>query len=92
MVNVDMLAWRALGGTDAVAEDYWSIGNVIPKLDDDQSLTLVSSEFNDDRVKMITRRRLDTGDTAEDFLIPLNEEINMVWAWNQNEVVWDYHD
>ena len=90
MVNVDMIAWRGLGDT-AVAEDYWSTGNNVPELDDDENLTLVSTEFSDDnsRVKFITRRRLDTGDALEDFLIPMNEEVDMVWAWRRNGGVWD---
>ena len=82
MVDVDMLAWHGLGSS-FLAADYWSIGNSTPKLDDVQSLDLVSHEFNADnsRVKIVTKRRLDTGETSEDYLIPLNQEIDMVWAW-----------
>ena len=57
-------------------------------------MDLVSHEFNADnsRVKLVTKRRLDTGETSEDYLIPLNQEIDMVWAWKSDSGEWAYHN
>ena len=40
----------------------------------------------------LTWRQLDTGDTEEDFLIKLGEEIDCVWAWRVSDSEWKGHN
>lgn len=39
----------------------------------------------------MTWRPLDTGDSEEDFLIPMNENINMVWSFRSDDADWRIH-
>ena len=93
MTNVDMMAWRSEADI-AVAEDYWSTSYGAPKLDDVQSLSTPSIVPNADgsRVTFTTTRLLDTGEYSEDFLVPLNTEIDLVWAIKTSTGAWVYHD
>ena len=40
----------------------------------------------------VTRRKLDTGDSGEDYLIPLDEEIDMVFGMRVRDSKWKNHD
>ena len=39
----------------------------------------------------MTRRKLDTGEYTEDYLVKLDEEMDMVWAINHIEGGWVDH-
>lgn len=43
------------------------------------------------RVKFTARRKLDTGD-ATDFVIPLDQEIDMIWGIRARDYTWQQHD
>ena len=38
-----------------------------------------------------TKRKLDTGDAEQDYLVPLGEEIDMVWAIHEKTGEWKEH-
>ena len=40
----------------------------------------------------VTRRKLDTGDSGEDYLIQLDEEIDMVFGMRVRDSKWKNHD
>ena len=66
-----MIAWQGKGDT-AEANDYWSYRRNTPKLDDVQSLESTYTISDDkETVSFVTKRKLDTGESTEDFLIPL---------------------
>ena len=64
MVNVDMLSWQAQGST-TLAQDFYSFGNNTPGLDSVGNHDTTSVTFNSDnsRVELVTKRKVDTGDT-----------------------------
>lgn len=39
-----------------------------------------------------TRRKLDTGDYEEDFLIPLRKEFDIIWAIRMSDADWIDHE
>lgn len=45
-----------------------------------------------DRMSFVTRRKLDTGDDYQDFLVELNTAIPMSYAFKKNSAAWSYHD
>ena len=89
MYNVDMIAWHGLGA-NSYAADYWSTRNDTPKVDNRSDLSTTFTQ-NSGRIKFVTRRKLDTGDTLEDYLIPLNQEIDIVWALHHQTGEWKEH-
>ncbi len=87
-----MMAWHA-DGQNSYSEDYWSVRKAAPKVDkvNDLKTTFTVSE-DGTRVIFMTRRKLDTGDQGEDYLIPLNTEIDMVYAVRYRDSTWQNHD
>ncbi len=83
-----MMAWHA-DGQNSYSEDYWSVRKAAPKVDkvNDLKTTFTVSE-DGTRVIFTTRRKLDTGDQGEDYLIPLNTEIDMVYAVRYRDSTW----
>lgn len=88
MVNVDMIIWHA-NGKNSYSQDYWSTSTKTPKVDDFAHLTTTQEAYTrpdgknkTNRVKFVTRRKLDTGEHSEDFVIPLNQEFDFIWAIN----------
>ena len=72
MTNTDMIAWHA-NGNESYSEDYWSTRKAEPKVDDSSNLdTSFKVSVDSSRVTFVTRRKLDTGDDSEDYLITLN--------------------
>ena len=91
MDGVDMIGWHGDGDT-AKAVDYWSIGKRTPVTDAVNNLdSTYEISADKKRVKFVTKRKLDTGDLTEDYLIPLNEEIDLVWALNLGDSDWIIH-
>ena len=88
MNKVDMIGWHA-NGEDSYVRDYFSTGKNTPPEDDEQNLESLVPEFilkddtNDeswDRVRFVTYRDLETSDTEQDFIVPLDVEIDMVYG------------
>ena len=90
MFQVDMIGWLAEGQGRCV--DYWSTIYITPREDDVQNVESTSAILGGNRMEFTTRRKLDTGDDSEDFLITLGEELNMVWAMKKGDASWGYHD
>lgn len=51
-------------------------------------------ELSDDgsKVTFTTKRKLDTGDTENDYLIPMSKEIDMIWALRTSTGSWKEHN
>ena len=77
MNSVDMIAWH--GDEDVYkAVDYWSKKKETPEPDPEDLQDLVttfevSEDGDGERVTFVTKRKLDTGDSKLDYLIPLNK-------------------
>ena len=72
-------------GSDSYFADYHSVGYKPPALDDTQDLIEVPEHPTElkegKRITMVARRQIDTGDEM-DFVIPLDEEFMMGYAFN----------
>ena len=96
MFETDMIAWHA-NGTNSYVEDYYSKRRAAPKIDDQRDVEFIfgqvpaSSPTDYPKVYFMTWRPLDTGDTEEDFLIPLNADIDMVWSFRSDDSDWRIH-
>ena len=44
------------------------------------------------KMKFVTRRKLDTGDSEQDFLVKLGEEMPMIYGYKKGTSVWTKHD
>lgn len=83
MTNTDMITWSAKNGIGRIYDSY-SVGHGKPKEDKVQNVELASNpSFNksEDRVSFVTRRKLDTGDSDYDFVVRLDEDIAMSYAY-----------
>lgn len=74
MSNTDMISWSVNNGKGK-ARDLWSTNYSAPI--EDENSDLVEAEepsFDSDskRMTFVTRRPLDTGDTEQDYLVPLS--------------------
>ena len=100
MNNVDMIGWHA-DGADSYVRDYFSKTKNTPPEDDEQNLDSEVPEFTAkdpntegdyDRVSFVTYRDLDTGDAEQDYLVPLDEEIDMVYGILTYSKDWNEHN
>jgi len=87
MTDCDMIAWRVTRGKGKV-EDYWCSGShhPVPSLDKQQDTRLDGDPFFDratKRMTFVTRRKLDTGDLSQDFVVPLDKAIPMIYAYKK---------
>ena len=66
-------------GANSYFEDEYSVGKWKPKADAQQDLT---GSFNQQGGEIVfqVQRKLDTGDTENDFLIPVDLNFDMAWA------------
>ena len=74
----DLIRFVADGANSYFIDEY-SIGKWKPKADDSQDLTGSFSGQGNEIVFQV-QRKLDTGDTENDFLIPLDLDFDMAWA------------
>ena len=100
MYKTDMIAWHS-NGDDSYERDYYSYSKKTPELDEEQNLVNGGREFilkdpdvedSYDIVKFVTYRDLDTNDSEKDFLVPLNEEIDMVYGMLTYDHEWREHN
>ena len=82
MSKCDMvIALRAADGSVSIG-DYWSTGEVLPTLDETQSLSMLKAESHDGRTTVRFSRRLDTGDVRDSRLSgSAGAETNIIYAW-----------
>ena len=97
MFNVDMIGWHAKGA-NSYAKDYFSTGKYKPPADAEQNLetedpVLIAKVDEDDydKVRFVTYRDLETTDTSEDFIVPLDEEIEMIYGFHPSRSDWVEH-
>ena len=94
MTNTDMIAWFVNSETGET-KDYWSTTQKTPKEDTKNNLRDDSPpSYNPATGKMTfkTRRAIDTGDSAQDFLVPINDQMPMIWAYKKGTSNWRKHD
>ena len=94
MKNTDMITWFVDNETGRTV-DYWSTDREKPKEDVNQNLQDVfAPSYNRATGKMTfrTRRSLDTGDSAQDYLVPINESMPMIYAYKKGNSRWSKHD
>jgi len=79
----------------ATVEDAYSTADQTPSKDTMQDLLYVVQEVVGETVYIAYTRLLDTGDTehgaADDFVIPLDEEITFAHAYNSDTNAKEYH-
>ena len=98
MINTDMISWNSRFD-NSVAIDYFSDARDYPKIDLEQDLYYEVETFEMDeedeypmrKVRITTKRPLDTGDIDEDYIIKLDEDIDMVWAFRFSDEIWKIH-
>ena len=103
MTNTDMIGWHAAGDEDSKVVDYYSPWRNTPTIDPIQDLVVYKraipsntdpdvegAEYN--QVQFLVYRDLDTGDTADDYVIKLGEEMEMIWGIRVTDSRWYGHD
>ena len=95
MQDTDMISWTVFGGRGRTA-DLWSSGAYHAPPSEDLTQDLedeVEPQFDSTTGLMtfMTRRKLDTGDTSEDYLIALDRAMPMCWAY-KNSATFSKHD
>ena len=98
MRNVDMISWFA-NGDESYAKDYWSTAKNAPAEDDSQDVSTplaraipAANPGDLSYVAFVSYRPLDTGDSAQDYLIQLGEEMDMVYGFRYRSSDWYKHD
>ena len=89
-----MIAWFV---TEKVGEtrDYWSTSYAKPVADQISNLvddTAPKFDAETGKMKFVTRRKLDTGDSEQDFLVRLGEDIPMIYSYKKGTSNWVKHD
>ena len=99
MSNTDMIAWHS-ASEESFSQDYWSVSREAPVVDGSVDLetkfTRLMAKQEDvaddyDRMVFLSYRNLDTGDSAQDYLINLRERTDMIYAWRERNSIWKYH-
>jgi hypothetical protein len=92
MRNIDMIGWFSDNGVGSV-KDYWSIDKFTPTEDSISNISQDSAPSFDaatGRMTFVTRRALDTGDSSQDYLIPVGTTngVSMVYAYHKDSPIW----
>lgn len=92
MIDVDMIVWRNIEGL-AESHDLWSTSNGQPAVDDVQDiLTTTRYDANAKVMEFTSRRKLDTGDSTQDFIIELDQEVAMSYAFKKGTKGFGKHE
>jgi len=94
MTNTDMIAWFHQKGR-GFATDLWSTQWGRPSTDAIQNIREGEAPSYNSSTKMmtfVTRRPLDTGDSSQDFMIPLDESMPMCYAYKKGGSSFEKHD
>ena len=84
MINTDVVLWQAPADNDATVSDLWSTTYSAPKLDDIQNVKLdFQQSLGNGMVRLSSSRSLDTGDQNQDFLVPIDTQIQLSYAINK---------
>ena len=92
MTNTDMIGWFSDKGVGST-KDYWSTANIPPTVDTISNISQDSAPTFDaatGRMTFVTRRALDTGDSSQDYLIPVGTTngVSMVYAYYKGSPIW----
>ena len=95
MINTDMIAWFVEDGAGS-SKDLYSKAHGVP---DEDTLSSIMDELGppiyDTTNKMmtfVTRRKLDTGDSAQDYVFRLDTENVMCYAHKVGSSTFSHHD
>lgn len=77
--GADMIMCSVSAANAATCQDMVSVGEMMPQVDTVNNIT-VTSEEKDGSVMVTVKRKLDTGDAEQDFVIPLDSEFEMSWS------------
>jgi hypothetical protein len=94
MRNCDMILMQAYADIKkSVVSDLWSTSNLTPYPDKIDNLTGKNITENVARGTQTFKfsRKLDTGDTTEDFLVPIGSGFTMSYAINYKQPEFRYH-
>ena len=75
--------------------DYWSKSHGKPVVDSIRNLTDGEKPIFDaetSKMKFVTRRKLDTGDSEQDFLVQLGQKMPMIYGYKKGTSKWIKHD
>jgi hypothetical protein len=94
MYNVDMILMQAYSTiSKSVVTDLWSTTKSTPNPDKIDNLTGKQITENTSRGTQTFKfsRKLDTGDTSQDFLVPVGSAFTMCYAINYKQPQFAYH-
>ena len=94
MTNTDMIAWFAIDGVGET-RDYYSTSHNVPQEDSVSNLVDgVEPVFDSSTglLTFITRRKLDTGDSDEDYVVEPGIEMAMIYGYKKGDTKWKKHD
>eukprot|EP00357_Protocruzia_adherens_P031629 CAMPEP_0115046616 /NCGR_PEP_ID=MMETSP0216-20121206/48843_1 /TAXON_ID=223996 /ORGANISM="Protocruzia adherens, Strain Boccale" /LENGTH=1396 /DNA_ID=CAMNT_0002429707 /DNA_START=26 /DNA_END=4216 /DNA_ORIENTATION=- len=80
MLNIDMVLGH-LNGSNIEAMDAWSTGWIFPTEDDTTNISNVTGNKTGDVLTVSFERALDTGDSSQDYVIPLDTQFDIIWAY-----------
>ena len=80
MYDVDMILWHNVVGSPK-ATDLWSTGEYTPETDAQQNLQTTTQTLGDGSVEFTTKRAFDTGDRDQDFLISMDQDLMLSYAY-----------
>ena len=93
MTNTDMIAWFA-NEKVGLTKDYWSTSHDDPEEDLTSNLITGRAPEHDsvtDKMTFVTIRALDTGDSQQDFLVPVEVNFPVSYAYAQGSAAWRKH-
>lgn len=86
--GADMIQIKAEGINSRVY-DKFSQGYISPAEDGQNNLDATFRFFEGDQIRFTITRALDTGDSEQDYLVPVDQEFDLGWAINykNNEIL-----
>lgn len=88
MVNTDMIIFYADGAGSV--QDLYSTGYRTPEIDSSQDIDDLQVDIKNGVYTFTCWRALDTGD-PKDFVIPLDDEFQIIWAEHSDNPDLVYH-
>ena len=89
-----MIGWFVKDGAGDT-RDYWSTSHADPELDSVSNLfEQIKPKFDSETGKMtfLTRRKLDTSDSDQDYIAQIGTQIPMVYGYKKGTSDWVKHD
>eukprot|EP00357_Protocruzia_adherens_P031556 CAMPEP_0115041448 /NCGR_PEP_ID=MMETSP0216-20121206/45527_1 /TAXON_ID=223996 /ORGANISM="Protocruzia adherens, Strain Boccale" /LENGTH=1350 /DNA_ID=CAMNT_0002423075 /DNA_START=139 /DNA_END=4191 /DNA_ORIENTATION=+ len=80
MTDTDMVLGN-MNGSTAEATDSWSTGHGAPGADTTANISNITGNKTGDVLTISFDRPLDTNDSTQDYVIPLDTQFDVVWAY-----------